>query len=269
MTATYPCALGVFRGSFSCQLGARPRRLSNEPEPRSLLAPGRAKGRRGQVLFFITLFAARAVRNHGVGRRLRPVFITSPDELNNSTQAAALAGAYAMSLPGATHNQRHYRRHGVQRHNGQHERGLQSAQRFGYEPVTLSSSACATLTSVFGSPVLGPFELQCHPGGAAGKSAAVFLPMFGGTSATLTSTATAAMRGASVAPYNVAIIVDSTQSMTNTDSDSHCNSTRISCALAGVQILLQSLVALPPDRSQAAAPSAAATWQTRSIESAC
>jgi len=39
----------------------------------------------------------------------------------------------------------------------------------------------------------------------------------------------------------VAIIVDTTRSMTDTDTDSNCNNTRISCALAGVQVLLNSL----------------------------
>ena len=57
----------------------------------------------------------------------------------------------------------------------------------------------------------------------------------------LTTTATAAMRGAIAAPYNVAIVVDTTASMQSTDSDSTCNASRISCALNGIQILLQNM----------------------------
>jgi hypothetical protein len=49
------------------------------------------------------------------------------------------------------------------------------------------------------------------------------------------------MKGASTAPYNVAILLDTTQSMNDTDYDSNCNSTRIACALSGVQILLNGL----------------------------
>jgi hypothetical protein len=44
-----------------------------------------------------------------------------------------------------------------------------------------------------------------------------------------------------VSPFNGAIMVDSTQSMNSTDSDSNCHNTRMSCALTGVQVLLNSL----------------------------
>jgi len=60
-------------------------------------------------------------------------------------------------------------------------------------------------------------------------------------SMTLTATATAAMRGASSAPYNVAILVDTTASMADADNDSQCSTTRLACALAGVKVLLQDL----------------------------
>jgi len=49
------------------------------------------------------------------------------------------------------------------------------------------------------------------------------------------------MRGASNTQYNVAMIIDTTSSMGNNDTDANCNNTRIHCALAGVQVLLQSL----------------------------
>ena len=58
---------------------------------------------------------------------------------------------------------------------------------------------------------------------------------------TLTATATAAMRGAVAGPYNVAIVVDTTQSMNSTDSDPNCSNTRISCALSGIQTMLKTL----------------------------
>jgi Flp pilus assembly protein TadG len=72
----------------------------------------------------------------------------------------------------------------------------------------------------------------------------LFGGLFGGKSTTtLTATATASARGsgATVAPYNVAIIVDGTGSMGNSDSDSQCSSTRITCALQGVRVLIQAL----------------------------
>ena len=52
-------------------------------------------------------------------------------ELNASTQAAALAAAWAMSQPGATTATHHRRRYDVQRHIGQLERLHQSDRRFG------------------------------------------------------------------------------------------------------------------------------------------
>ena len=68
-----------------------------------------------------------------------------------------------------------------------------------------------------------------------------FGALLGFKNITLTATATAAMRGAVAAPYNVAIVVDTTSSMTSTDTDKNCNDTRINCALSGIQTLLQTL----------------------------
>ena len=67
------------------------------------------------------------------------------------------------------------------------------------------------------------------------------LKLIGISSVTISTGATASATGGSRAPYNVAIIIDSTPSMKSTDSDSNCNSTRLSCALAGAQVLLQNL----------------------------
>ena len=68
-----------------------------------------------------------------------------------------------------------------------------------------------------------------------------FGALLGFKNLTLTATATAAMRGAVAAPYNVAIVVDTTSSMNSTDSDKNCANTRISCALSGIQTMLQTL----------------------------
>ena len=76
-----------------------------------------------------------------------------------------------------------------------------------------------------------------------------FMRVLGISQLTMTASATAAAKGAQRAPYNVAIIVDSTGSMGGTDSDSQCNTTRLSCALAGVQVLLQNLSPCAPNLS--------------------
>jgi Flp pilus assembly protein TadG len=58
---------------------------------------------------------------------------------------------------------------------------------------------------------------------------------------TLNTVSTAAMRGATNAQINVAIVVDTTASMGDPDPDENCNGTQIQCALEGIQILLNSL----------------------------
>ncbi len=73
-----------------------------------------------------------------------------------------------------------------------------------------------------------------------------FMRVVGISQLTMTASATAAAKGAQRAPYNVAIIVDSTGSMSGTDSDSQCNDSRLNCALAGVQVLLQNLSPCSP-----------------------
>lgn len=76
-----------------------------------------------------------------------------------------------------------------------------------------------------------------------------FMAVLGKTSLTLGSVATAAMKGSQRKPYNVAVIVDTTPSMNDTDSDSNCGDTRMNCAMSGVQVLLQNLTPCPPDQS--------------------
>jgi Flp pilus assembly protein TadG len=92
-------------------------------------------------------------------------------------------------------------------------------------------------------------------GGAAGDNAVVvtqkvtiptyFISVLGIQSITLSSTALAAERGATPIPYNVAIIVDATASMSTEDSDSQCNTTRFQCAFNGVATMLENLAPCP------------------------
>ena len=68
-----------------------------------------------------------------------------------------------------------------------------------------------------------------------------FAVLFGKTSMSISASATAAMRGAGTTPNNVMIVLDSTGSMNDFDSDSNCAGTRESCAQAGVRVLLNNL----------------------------
>jgi hypothetical protein len=66
-----------------------------------------------------------------------------------------------------------------------------------------------------------------------------FASLFGLRSMTTTVSATASSRGGAPTPFNVAVIVDTTLSMSAPDSN--CGSTQILCALNGVQVLLKTL----------------------------
>lgn len=65
--------------------------------------------------------------------------------------------------------------------------------------------------------------------------------MFGIPTFRISATATAAMRGGTASNWNIAIILDTTGSMSNRDSGTQCSGTQISCALLGVQALLKDL----------------------------
>jgi len=70
------------------------------------------------------------------------------------------------------------------------------------------------------------------------------LAVFGITSTqsfTLRARGTAAMRGGGRGPYDVAIIIDTTPSMAQSDGGANCTGTKIACALQGAQILLSQL----------------------------
>jgi len=155
-------------------------------------------------------------------------------ELQSSTNAAALAGA--QSLPATT----------------------ASTTATDYSSVSGDLNASTNLpnvTMVSGYPKLLCLTTLTQAGEACSAPAnanavrvqqqmvvpMVFARLFGKQTLTLTSTATAAMRGSNTSPYNVAIVVDTTASMSDTDSDSQCLNTRLVCSLAGVQILLQNL----------------------------
>ncbi len=62
--------------------------------------------------------------------------------------------------------------------------------------------------------------------------------MFGLANFKLTAVSTAAFNGGASAPWNIAIVLDTTASMGDSDSGKQCSGTQISCALTGVRDLL-------------------------------
>lgn len=168
-------------------------------------------------------------------------------ELQASTDAATIAGAYAMSLPNATSGKVTTAVNAYSSYTGGYNVNpnlpgvaaptvtLKCLTSVGI-PCSASSTSnnAIQVQQTFNMPTVFIRALTVF-----GVSAASSLP--------ITTTSTAAMRGATNAPYNIAVIIDTTHSMTNNDNDPACGGhPRIYCALQGVRILLQSLSPCPP-----------------------
>jgi len=155
-------------------------------------------------------------------------------ELVASANAAALAGAEVLPNSGATTAATNFS--SLSGDNNANANMANVTMVTGYPKVecltTLSNEGMSCVAPGNGNAVQVQEQMVIN---------LFFAPVFGKKTLTLTATATAAMAGAITSPYNVAIIVDATKSMNDTDSDSQCNATRISCALNGVRILLGEL----------------------------
>lgn len=172
-------------------------------------------------------------------------------QLVESTNQAALAGAQAMSNALTSTAS-----------TGAYTAAVTSAVKQ-YSSVAgqlnatsyLQSDAIATQT-LFCSTVMEapPFDVTCQlpPGSTTGYNAikvvqTATVPLwFGGLvgmpSMNLAATATAAMKGAANTPYNLAVIMDTTNSMSDTiRGDSNCTTSQISCAVAGLEAMLSQL----------------------------
>jgi Putative Flp pilus-assembly TadE/G-like len=197
------------------------------------------KGERGQIIPILALSMTLLLGLDALVVDFGLVYF-SQNELNASTQAAALAGAEAMGLPGATTTTATT---AATKFSGLSGDDNAYANETGVSMVSgyPKYSCLTTLQTAFGLQCIGPSSTNAIVVKQQVSIPMLFTRLFGTNAVTLTSTATASMRGASAGPFNVAIIVDATRSMTDTDSSSNCKSTRISCALAGVQVLLQNL----------------------------
>jgi len=190
------------------------------------------KDQRGQMLPVMALMLTGILGMAALSIDLGRAYVGSR-ELQASTNAAALAGA--QSLPNST---------------------AATAAANAYSSASGDLNANANLPNV--SMVVGYPKFECLAALTGQGEACVapsnanaiqvqqqsvmpmfFSRIFGKNSLTLTATSTASMRGAAPSPYNVAIIVDTTLSMSA--QDDNCGATQITCALNGVQVLLNSL----------------------------
>jgi Flp pilus assembly protein TadG len=166
---------------------------------------------------------------------------TARQELQASTNAAALAAAGVMpNLTAATNNVTLY--------------SAMTGEKNAKPDLT---NVSITPTYYCASSMTSKFGLGCATvsGYANGVNAVVVsqtatIPSwFGGilhvAAHTFTVTATAAMAGGLNTPWNVAIILDATSSMTSSDSGLQCSGTQESCALQGVQSMLALMYPCP------------------------
>jgi hypothetical protein len=191
------------------------------------------KDDRGQVLPMMAALLVATVAAAALSIDLGRCFY-GYRELQASTNAAALAGASILPNSGATTTATSYS--SLSGDNNAQANMSSVTMVSGYPKVlcltTLSNNGMSCVAPGDGNAVQVQQQMVVN---------LFFAPIFGKKTLTLTATATAAMAGAITSPYNVAIVVDTTQSMNDTDTDSQCATTRIACALAGVQILLHDL----------------------------
>ena len=204
------------------------------------------KYERGQALIFVTMAITLLMGLTGLVFDFAFIYIDQ-SVLNASTQAAALAGAEAMSIPGATLTSISA---AVTTFSGlkSDENASSLLQNVSMTSGSPALSCLTTLQSAFNISCYGPSSSNAIAVTQQAKVPMYFLRMFGAGSVTLTATATAAMRGASSSPYNVVIILDTTASMNTIDSDSNCSKTRVSCAVAGISVLLKHLSPCPANQ---------------------
>jgi hypothetical protein len=158
-------------------------------------------------------------------------------QLVASTNAAALAGANQM--PNTTTASTYVT--------------LYSAQTGELNATNMLTNVSATATFLCMNTVTSSLNVACSTStGAAGgynglkvtQTATIplwFGGMVGYRSLNVEAQATAAMRGGTNTPWNIAVIMDTTASMGDADGGAQCSGTQISCALQGLQALLVDL----------------------------
>ena len=179
-------------------------------------------------------------------------------KLQSSTDAAALAGAYAMSQAGATQTSVKAEVSAFSSVSGGANATLNlpaAAVQTAFNCVSPTTYAqyvsvnCIAFNTSSTSTPNGDNVIQVTQTATVPTYFIGALTMWAQnpeTSLTMSATATAAMQSGPPVQVNVAMIVDTTASMSSKDTDPACGQTRIYCALDGVQTLLQGLTPCDP-----------------------
>jgi Flp pilus assembly protein TadG len=153
-------------------------------------------------------------------------------ELDSSTQAAALAGAYALQSPTANLTS-----------VSAAVSTWTSANPVAHVTVTATTPSLSCVTSTTNLPSCNGTSPNAVAVTRTGTVPTFFLGAFGRDSFTLTSTATAAKAGGNAQSLNVMFVLDATGSMGDTDTNCTVpgvsSPSRFQCALYSVQSVLK------------------------------
>jgi Flp pilus assembly protein TadG len=197
---------------------------------------------RGQTLPFMALILILFLGMAGITVDLGHAFICYR-ELQASTDSAALAGGFALSSSTATTASV---KATVLRYSSA-ATGINVNPNLPGTTITTTLTCLTTLSNqgvLCSASTTGNNAVQVRQSATVPTYFIRALRSLGTNTATsidISTVATAAMRGATNAQYNVAIVLDTTASMASQDKDASCGTTRIDCAIKGVQTLLKSL----------------------------
>lgn len=156
-------------------------------------------------------------------------------QLQSATDAAALAGAEQLPAASAITEAQSF---SASSGDNNHYNWMSSVT------TTVTAKCLSTLTSE-GLPCISPESANAIQVTSTFSVPTYFARLFGINTIPIAWTSTASMNGSASTPWNIAIIVDSTQSMNDTDSDSQCSTTRIACSLSAVVSFLESSNVVP------------------------
>jgi hypothetical protein len=173
----------------------------------------------------------------------------SYQQLQASTDAAALAAGQAMGVSGATTTSTE---NAAALYSSGTDTGQTGVTDTGVNPAGVMTTVHVTTTIGCLNGSGAPSALTTIPCFGAGNGNAVqvtqtasvpltFARFFGQTTFSLSFTSTATLAGSATAPYNIAIILDTTLSQTSTDDNCGSGVTEMTCEEQGVQTLLQEL----------------------------
>ena len=206
--------------------------------PKILSAPRRLlREQNGQIIPWIALMGTVLLGFAGLVLDLGRAYI-GYRELQSASDAAALAGAQNLKSSSASTIARNYSA----------LTGSLNAQSSLFTSVKMLTGypkfECLNAITRMGVACIAPNNANAVQVIEQATIPTFFSEVFGIGQMTLTATSTAAVVGARATPMNIAIVIDTTESMNTVDTN--CGNTRIACALNGVQVLLGGLSPCSP-----------------------